>query len=312
MSVESPSFKHNHDLAAAYIAKSGVLSRYPKVSEQLECLPLDTSKLYPFGYNPSIADHGGEIVMVYRYHSDKTLSTKLAIHSPPAGSNRSLGIPGKSLEDPRLWLSGNKLCLSWVESDWPSVPPHAVVKCGEFSSGEVVNVVQPPFGHNDWSGIEKNWVPFEHAGAPVFIYQCHPSHRVSGHETVWETAGPRWPYGDIRGGTPPVEYEGKLLRFFHSRLDNEWIPPRHRYFVGAYLMEPEPPFAVVRVSRRPILYGSEVDSLTPDQRKACIHWKTKVVFPGGVVVRDGHWLLSVGVNDSACAIVKVKPENLNL
>jgi predicted GH43/DUF377 family glycosyl hydrolase len=172
--------------------------------------------------------------------------------------------------------------------------------------------VQPVFGHNDWTGLEKNWVPFEYDGALVIIYQCCPTHRVSGLETVWETSGPRWPYGEIRGGTPPVEYEGNWLRFFHSHLQNELNPPHHRYYVGAYLMEPAPPFKVVRVSRKPVLYGSEADDLTPEQRKSCPHWKRNVVFPGGIVTKLDGWLLSVGVNDSACAIVKIKPESLNL
>ena len=72
------------------------------------------------------------------------------------------------------------------------------------------------------------------------------------------------------------------------------------------------PDDVVRVSRKPILYGSEIDDLKVEQRKACVHWKANVVFPGGAVARDGYWLLSVGVNDSACVIAKVKPETLNL
>jgi hypothetical protein len=72
------------------------------------------------------------------------------------------------------------------------------------------------------------------------------------------------------------------------------------------------PFAVVRVSRRPILFGSEIDSLTLEQRQACKHFKANVVFPGGVVVRDGYWLLALGVNDSACAVAKVTPAALNL
>ncbi len=132
---------------------------------------------------------------------------------------------------------------------------------------------------------------------------------------AFESSGPRWPYGQVRGGTQPLEYEGNLLRFFHSRLDNEirsGEAPLH--CVGAYLMKPEPPFEVVAVSKKPILYGSRKldNSLTKEQRSQCIHRKQNVVFPGGAVKSDGKFLLAVGVNDSACAIVKVEPKDLQL
>jgi predicted GH43/DUF377 family glycosyl hydrolase len=95
-------------------------------------------------------------------------------------------------------------------------------------------------------------------------------------------------------------------------LDNEIDLPPRCYYIGACLMKPEPPFDTIAISRKPIIYGSTVDNLTPEARKQCIQWKPKVVFPGGVVERKDHWLLSVGVNDSAVAIAKITPENLNL
>ena len=194
------------------------------------------------------------------------------------------------------------------------MPPKCVVK---YWLDEWGKDFQPAIGHNDGTTMEKNFIPFERDGLLFIIYRCHPTQqvvRMEGEEASQplETPGPRWPYGEVRGGTPPVEYEGNLLRFFHSHLQNELTPPHHRYYVGAYLMEPNPPFAVVRVSRRPVLFGSEADNLTPEQRKACPHWKPNVVFPGGIVVRDGYFLLSCGINDSASAIVKITPSMLNL
>lgn len=152
------------------------------------------------------------------------------------------------------------------------------------------------------------------------IFKCHPDHVVyemdEGGISIYKehiTPGPRWPYGEIRGGTVPVVCGNKWLRFFHSGLDNEWFgsQPR-RYFVGAYLMEPEPPFRVVTVSKRPIIYGSELCDVPIAERQNIIQYKVNVVFPGGVLERDGHWLLAVGINDSACAMAKITPQMLNL
>lgn len=205
--------------------------------------------------------------------------------------------------------------LSFVDSTSPKMPIRAVVRRGIYTSDGVKEFNIDPLPRNDGSSIQKNYVYFSVKDRLFCIYQCHPVHSVyeiTNGNILHVTAAPKWPYGEIRGGTPPVPYEGKLLRFFHSRLMNEFGPFSHRYYVGAYLMNPEPPFEIVKVSKNPILYGSESGDLNRDQRKACAHWKPNCVLPFGVVERDGGWLVSVGVNDSACSIVKVVAKDLQL
>lgn len=110
----------------------------------------------------------------------------------------------------------------------------------------------------------------------------------------------------------PVDYDGHLLRFFHSTSDSG---PKNRYRVycmGAYLMEKRPPFRMIRMSKKPIIFGSPHGVVVDLDKKKCPHWKPNVVFPGGVVTRNGHWLVSIGVNDCECALIQVKPEDLNL
>ncbi len=313
--------EHNAALCTEYMKRSKVFSRYPKVSEQLECLPLESNKLAPFGYNPALRANGEHLQMVYRFHFSG-LSTKLAIadlkYSGEVIADGELPIEtSKSNEDAKYFTSGGKPCLSWVDSNFPGIPTYAVVRTGEFINGHIANVSQPRLPGNDGTTIQKNYVFWSQGGLTYCLYQCHPTQKIfvmHGAEAgeCLESEAPRWAYGQIRGGTAPIPYEGRLLRFFHSRIENEIGPTWWRYCIGACLMNPEPPFNVLRVSSKPILWGSETDSLTREQRAACRHRKPNVVFPGGVVERDNHWLLSVGVNDAACAIVKVKPENLNL
>jgi len=317
--TENVSAKHNSELTAAYIKTSKIRSRYPEVSDQIECLPLETDKLIPFGYNPAITKMGDNLLMIYRYHSGGH-STQLAqsfvgmdgrVHM-----NEKLSISGHSLEDARFFNNGKTLGVSFVDSTMPNMPIRAVVKRGSYVAGTVGEVVQDSLPRNDSSSIQKNWVYFTHEERLFCIYQCHPVHSVYEiHEhanTLYAAPAPKWAYGEVRGGTPPIPYEGKLLRFFHSRLMNELGNISHRYFVGAYLMNPEPPFAVVSVSKRPIAYGSESDSLTKEQRKACYHRKPNCVLPFGAVEHGNEFLVSIGINDAQCAIAKVKPENLNL
>ena len=320
MTPESPRLAHNRALSAAYIASVDNPPRYPKVSDQVECLPLQHWKLVPFGYNPTITDVGGGVMMMcYRYH-ESSPATKLACATIGGDGNVSewwllpVNVTG-SVEDPKLFLLEGVTHLSFVQSNFPT-GLKAVVKYGILNKITLHQIVHPDIGKNDWTLTEKNWIFWGQDSNLFCLHQCHPTHRVFRVENgrgslVAETPPPRWPYGEIRGGTTPIPYDGKLLRFFHSRADNELSFPVHRYFVGAYLMEPNPPFTVLRVSKSPVLRGSEEDDLTPEQRKACPHWKRNVVFPGGAVARDNGWLLSVGVNDSACVIAKVNEQDLH-
>jgi predicted GH43/DUF377 family glycosyl hydrolase len=179
----------------------------------------------------------------------------------------------------------------------------------------LTDVQQPNIPGNDFSTMQKNWVPFECKGNLYFIYKCHPTHQVFEVLTgkFFSTPILNWPYGEIRGGSVPVSFNGGLLRFFHSRLNNEnFGSVRYRYFIGAYVMQPEPPFTVLQVGKKPIIYGSEIGTLRGGARKACDFYKPNVVFPGGVIVKDGKFILAFGVNDAEITLVKITPGMLNL
>jgi predicted GH43/DUF377 family glycosyl hydrolase len=317
MTEEPPRLKHNRHLCAVSMNYFKIHSRYPRVSEQVELMPLEIGKLKPFGYNPSIIEHNGKMLLVYRYHEggkDTKLAYAVIGDQGHVLSHTLLPSSGKSMEDPKLFLDNGVIHISWVESTFPNPPFKSVVSYSEL--GEKLDPITLSLPRNDWSSMQKNWVFWTRGDEWLVLYQCQPkqiifSATLEPNEIArtFEAPGPRWPWGQIKGGTPPVEYEGKLLRFFHSTLDNELDPlARRRYYVGAYLMDPNT-FVVLRVSKKPIIYGSEVSEVRP---KVCAHFKKNVVFPGGVIARDGHWLLSIGINDSQCAIAKITEDMLNL
>jgi predicted GH43/DUF377 family glycosyl hydrolase len=314
---------HNSDLCTQFIAAHKVSARYPRVTDQVETLSIEKGKLVRFGYNPSILAHDTGLLMAYRYHDGDTLATKLALAELDLTgnvlSNRMLEVPANgetvSVEDPKLFRFNDEVWIEWVQSTWPNFPLASVVKYGRLDGNKIVSVQQPAVKVP--KPVEKNWVPMSFALGLRFIYECEPEQII--FEVVdgvicdeLRSPGPAWAYGPVRGGTPPLLHEGKLLRFFHSGLDNEFGPNRRRYFLGALLMDPQPPFTCVAASKRPIVYGSELDNLSGDERRKCHQYKRQVVFPGGAIAHDGAFLVSVGINDSACAILKIKPDQLNL
>ncbi len=305
---------YNRRLLHQLLVKEKYFSQYPRVSEQVECFPLDTSKLMPHAYNPTINDKGW---LVYRFHRGYP-STKLARailgKDGAVFSNHELVLAGglAGEDDPKLWTFQGDQYLSWVESGWTGeVPNSCVTKFAKFNDGKVSDFQQPKVPDNDGKGWTKNLVFFEHDDQLLVIFQCHPTHRIYNLTTgdVYETEGPKYAYGEIRGGTPPLPYEGKLLRFFHSRINHDLGAHPWRYFLSFYLMETEPPFKVTHVSKKPLIYGSEVGTA---KKKECFHFKEKVVFASGAIPCDGGFLLSVGENDSASLLCRIKYEDLKL
>ena len=314
-----PRMKHNRELCEKYMADNGVTSRYPAVTEQVETLPLDTSSLPPFAYNPSICKVNGKLCLSYRYHFDGDARTRLGIATivdgaatNPKDLEFSTPAKGNSMEDARLFRFHGETSVSWVESTLEAGKlPRCVVKYGHFESGHKVGrSFQVKGGSNDGTSMEKNWAFFESEENLFSIYASQPGQvvlQIQGETIIneYKTPEARWPYGVIRGGNI-VPYDGKLLRFFHSRTDLGLGRLEPRYYVGACLMDAKPPFKVLAISKKPIIYGSEL------LRYPIHHFKENVVFPCGAMVDGDAFILSLGINDSACLLAKIKPVALNL
>jgi predicted GH43/DUF377 family glycosyl hydrolase len=112
--------------------------------------------------------------------------------------------------------------------------------------------------------------------------------------------GPKWKYGLIRGGTPPVLVGDKFYTFFHSSLP--WRGRYRRYYMGALAFEATPPFKPVLWTQEPLLIGSQNDFWHQQ--------KPLVVFPCGAVMENGKWLVTFGVNDLKSAWIEIPHEDL--
>ncbi len=221
--------------------------------------------------------------------------------------------PEESWEDPRI-IEVNGTTILSVATWIPGVRPiHVNQRVAMLDEKD--NVVQqwsPVYGKNGrnphWSsGNEKNWAWFEHDGQLHFVYQNNP-------HIVVETDGPRivthnetqfkshWRWGEMRGGTNPVRIGDEYLAFFHSSMPWKTIPKygeRRRYFMGAYAFEAKAPFKVTRVSKEPLLIGSEFDPTIPGS--------PAVVFPCGLVMEPkGSLYCTYGINDCAAGWVRME------
>lgn len=312
------STKKNADAAGKLYKLFKMTKRFPKISEQAEILPLKGMELEPGGYNPSaILRVDNDILMAYRYHHDGTLATRLAFAQltypdlEVVDTFRVNAGEKTSIDDPRLFYGvGGRLWCSFVDGTWPEIPPKCQVRLGLVEGREIRSAITPKIGKNDGTSLEKNWIFWADGQELYCLYETSPEHVVFFGDQRLTCPGPVWPYGVPRGGTVPLEHGDHYLRFFHSSVRNEFISSPHRYFVGAYLMKKEPPFEVVAVSRKPILYGSEMDDYKVKERPH--HWKPNVIFPAGAMPVPGGWLLSCGINDAACALIKITPEMLHL
>lgn len=299
-------------------------NQVPTVPNQLTTTIINPAALFPTGYNPSVILSSGRRFMAYRYHAGNGWETSLAIADLDDKfnviSNRKIALPGRSNEDPRLFEYQGVLWMAYVETrSWVAgTMPNCCIRYGKLIEGnewQVDGQFLVKYGKNVVSGPEKNWVPFEWGDRLFFTYQIWPEQiviEVQGDDVIGEFKSPGswWKWGQIRGGTPPImPFRDQRLRFFHSRLDNE-SPIRHRYYVGALIQETKPPFKVLSVSKRPILRGSEIDTLTPDEKKACRCWNPNTAFPLGVIQAEDGWFLSVGINHGRCGLVKITEKDL--
>lgn len=325
-----PRLQHNMDLSHQWMRKNNITRLFPKVTDQIASILINPRGLRPYAYNPAIVEHGGKTLMLYRFHEFKDRRTSLALAELDAQfqvkSTYKVELPGNSVEDARWFTIQGELWFSYVESNVLQKVPTSIVlhrPFAETAHWKASKAFQLQYGKNDGSTMEKNWVFWSIPKKEMAKERTYCLYRISPEQVVLNvkenlvmseltSPGPRWKWGQIRGGTPPVRWNGKFLRFFHSVLDNEPPPQHRRYYMGALLMDTLSPFTVEKVSSEPILRGSEDDSLSEQEKATCPHRKEKVVFPLGVVERDGEWLVSVGINDCQCAIVRVTEKELRL
>ena len=159
-------------------------------------------------------------------------------------------------------------------------------------------------------GIEKNWSPMElENGSVGFVYLQRPRVVIEVDSRAgWESpAVPMGPFGtSLSGRAPPLKMRDSYLEFVGGWIR---IPERHgRYWYGAQLLSPKPPYAVTHYTREPLLWGSEGSPTIHSPRPGAGH--PVCVLPCGSMLENGDVILSIGVNDSYCVLMRYSVREL--
>lgn len=310
------------DLAAA---RTPLPSVYKQTHWPLKCqpflLPNDPDIQY---FNPTLAEWNGLLYLITRRfhrpapHGQNSITFWLLDNNLVPSLETPLTFPSPrpndNWEDPRAVALDKRLYLSFAH--WRNAPSYFVCQGLaqiDYSHKTMVatDVCFPRYGGNSVKGTphpahEKNWLWFQHDEALHFVYHSAPHIvvRWDEHRPVsYPTRALSWPYGAIRGGTPPILHDSLYWSFFHSSIDIRNDPPRRRYYMGAYAFAAQPPFTPVCLTLDPLLAGSEAD---PRDAHAPL-----CVFPGGAhLTRDEDWIVALGVNDCRCAWLQVPHSEL--
>ncbi|MGO8679252.1 MAG: hypothetical protein ACLQVX_25705 [Limisphaerales bacterium] len=287
-------------------------------------------------WNPSIAKVEDRIFVAFNLASDSRPS-KVRIAQLDGNlritGDRGVdaGSPSRCAEDMRLFVHEGKLwgvCFQGTVHDDSS----GLVVLSFDEDLRVTGRFEPRFGRRP--GYEKNWQFFSHQGDMMCVYSVRP-HVVLRREAdgLREAARGAWGgglRGRFLGGTPPIEFEGEYLSFFHSwkpwvargilswkflihpalSLLNQAVGwpftgagtwPHRIYSVGAYTFENRPPFRVLRFTPTPLLTAPTGDA--HPRFPAC-------VFPGGACWHHGAIVLSYGYHDRECRLAQCSPASL--
>ena len=321
---DEPWREYNSQMATHWLEKHGVQTKIPEAQTQIPMKRINPMAIHPHGYNPSILPaEAGRYLMAYRSHRWGTEKTCMAMailnEQFEVRTNEWMDLEpnDKSTEDGRLFYHKGAPHIAYVRSNYPYKP----MKC-DVVYGRLVNTPEGAWTVDfrnkiispDPQDMEKNWIFFDYEDEIYVIYSCDPKQvtwKVKGDQIlkIWQKPAMVWAYGPIRGGTHPIEMDGKLYRLFHSTSYGNPHPVRWRYHIGAMELYPEPPFHGVKISSKPILEGSLTDEVGTNKP---FHHKPAVVFPGSWFKQDDKFKLSLGVNDASSYIATLGVEDLNL
>ena len=312
--------------------------------EQLPCsriplrLPLYSGRR---AWNPSIAKVQDRIFVTYNYEPNESqgnltacgiriaeLATDLVIRADrPVQLGSAMEVNG----DMRLFVHEGKLCGVYFQGTLREEGSGLILVFFDKDLN-IVDRFCPTFGQR--RRYEKNWQFFSHCGNLMCVYKVKP-HIVLRREgdAMRAVANSDWRIGFWRrllGGTPPIEFEGEYLSFFHSW--RPWVArgmwswkflihpglcamrrsvgwpfagagtwPHRIYSAGAYTFEKRAPFRVVRITREPLMEAPIADASSG--LPACI-------FPCGACWHHGLILVSYGYHDRECRLAAYTTEYL--
>lgn len=287
---------------------------------------------YPDAFNPSVVRWNDSILLSFRARDPITRRTTVIgltfidENFNPYGKLYILKMPksplaGKLVQDPRLITINDRLYMVYSNTwDLPSEKVRRVFVAELQFDDDKFRLKNPEpllkFESNVKRKFEKNWVPFEYEGKLFLSYSLNP-HKVFepifGHKRCKTIATTKmkshWQWGELRGGTPALLVDGSFLAFFHTTKDIKSVHSQGKcmphYFMGAYVFDATPPFAIKKISPQ-IIVGDNFYSGKEHET-----WKPlRVVFPCGYIFDENFIWITFGRQDYEMWMVKIYKEKL--
>jgi predicted GH43/DUF377 family glycosyl hydrolase len=291
-------------------------------------------KDYPDAFNPSLISFESGYLLTFRFSPNRWAHSWLSyigvvrlneafdpISEPQLLSTRFIDskTPSQS-EDARIVSYQGKLFLTYNDNIdvcptiWKDKREIFLAELhydsNRFYLSKPLKLFHEQKKNNQWQ--QKNWVPFEWEQKLLFTYTINPHEVIFPNlyngacYTCYETSPPiHWAFGTLRGGTPPVLFDGEYLSFFHSCVKFSSNASANsmlwHYFMGAYTFSNEPPFKLTKMSPAPIV-GDHF--YTQPFNEKC------VIFPGGCVIAGSKIYLAYGKNDCEMWIATLDKEEL--
>ncbi len=274
-------------------------------------------KEYKHAFNPSIIEFNGRLLLSFRVIPNKKdpftswlglvwidkefnpISPIQKLDLRDAGSE----VPPR-MEDGRLITLNDELYITYSDCQDETISRGGfrmyIAKLAQ--EGDTFKVAYKErlsfFNGSSQLRREKNWAPFVYGDDILLSYSFSP-HKVFaptfGTNTCKTAAvtynSLPWKWGEVRGGSPALKQDDHYLGFFHSCIQLQTVHNKKRcrhYFMGAYVLEQQPPFKVTHISNEPIIGKNFYNG--PSYKP---YWGSiQAVFPGGYI-QDEHsiWLV---------------------
>ena len=264
-------------------------------------------------YNPSIVRHKGRVYMAYRAEKYSAVSqVAIAELDSEFTVARSVVVPlpmdfkDTHWEDPRLCEADGKLYLmaAFIRL---VIPPVCQQRLFELDGDTFAVVRELPMTFGNRGGIEKNWTPFELSGGGIgFVYKQRGPRMVievesmKGHESEKCIATPQG--STLSGRSGPVRVGDSYLEFVGGWIRLQNNPRAGRYWFGCQMIRGQAPYDVLRYTPEPLCWGSEASPTIHSPRPHAGH--PCCVFPGGAIIEKDDLIVSVGINDSYCGLMR--------
>ena len=289
---------------------------------------------YPDAFNPSIVRWKNRLLLSFRSRNLETNRADLigltwldkdfkVVGRPQLIEMAKFGLKSSYIQDPRLITIRDQLYMPY--SDLVEDPDSeerkrkmCIAKVDFDGARFIITEIDTfhEFEGDTTNKFEKNWAPFSYQNLLLFSYTLAP-HKVflpligeSRCATIADNQNfSQWSWGTLRGGTPALKIENHYLAFFHSSISLKSVQSNQQtmthYFMGAYLFQDQPPFAIEKISPMPII--------SPDFYKGPNHktWKPlRVIFPCGFIYDENFIWVSYGRQDHEAWLIKLDRKKL--